>query len=438
MNPELRRNLWLELTPHRLLLLPALVLVAWAPLPSAAPAATIALAACALFTVMWGARLAADAVTIEARERTWDIQRMSALAPWSMTWGKLTGATVLAWYGGGWCALIYLWSAAPGTHGQQLLALVALAASALAAQALAMTAALIGMHGARRPRSRLMSSLLLLALALTLPALFDLFDPHARIAWYGWSWRRLDFVLVSALCAAAWSVCAAYRTMCGELQVRTRPWLWPAFTAFTSAYLVGLAAAPMANASALALRLLSTAAVVACVQSYVAAFVLPRELMAVSRVRAALARGELRRAAEDLPLWLVSAACALACAAITAIAGSLPALTGARIDNLGAGALALACMMLRDVAILHWFSFGRRPERAVTTSLIYIGTLDVLLPALFGELGWTGAVALIMPSPLAAPQAAATVFAVHAALACSAACWLWRRRTRLLNRASDQ
>lgn len=438
MNPELQRNLWLELTPHRLLLLPAVILMAWAALPAAELAGTIALAAFALFSVLWGARLAADAVTLEARERTWDIQRMSALTPWSMTWGKLAGATVLAWYGGGWCALIYLWAAAPGTLGQHVLGSAAIAATALAAQALAMTAALIGMHGARRPRSRLLSALVLLALALALPALFDLLDPHARITWYAWSVQRLDFVLASALCAAAWGVAAAWRTMCSELQVRTRPLLWLAFTAFAAVYLVGLAAEPVASPTEWALRLVSCAAVVACVQSYVAAFSLPRQLMDFSRVRAALSRGDRRRAIEDLPLWLSSAAAALACGAIAAAAGARPDLTGTRIDNLGAGALALTLMMLRDVAILHCFSFGRRSERAIATTLIYIGTLDVLLPALATQLGWSGAVALLMPAPLAAPQAAATVFAVHAAIACAAACAVWRRRTRPLSPATDR
>lgn len=37
----------------------------------------------------------------EIADRTWDFQRLSALTPWSMTWGKLLGASSLAWL----CAL---------------------------------------------------------------------------------------------------------------------------------------------------------------------------------------------------------------------------------------------------------------------------------------------------------------------------------------------
>ena len=122
MNPELQRNLWLEVTPHRLWMIP-LVLLATAAL-TWPPGETLMLTALVGFTMIWGPRQAADAVIDEARERTWDIQRMASLHPWSMTWGKLAGATVMSWYGAAWCGAILLAAAAPDEREERLTTVV--------------------------------------------------------------------------------------------------------------------------------------------------------------------------------------------------------------------------------------------------------------------------------------------------------------------------
>ena len=81
----------------------------------------------------------------EARDRTWDAQRMSAIGPWAMTWGKLLGAPAFAWYGGLILMLIYLATARYATVpvlrtaaslvcGALLLHAIALNASVLAAR----------------------------------------------------------------------------------------------------------------------------------------------------------------------------------------------------------------------------------------------------------------------------------------------------------------
>ena len=105
MNPELRRNLWLEVSMHRLIAMPAvlgmgfLVVASINDLPWQQRVSWAALTVYFVLTLYWGTRLAADAISDEVRGKTWDLQRMSALGPWYMTWGKLFGATVFAWYG---------------------------------------------------------------------------------------------------------------------------------------------------------------------------------------------------------------------------------------------------------------------------------------------------------------------------------------------------
>ncbi|HEY7609396.1 MAG TPA: hypothetical protein VIF14_09205, partial [Alphaproteobacteria bacterium] len=119
-NPEFTRNLWLQFSSTRVLvasLLTGLLLVS-------AVAADVALTSRRAFTpeitayvarwlaivilLFWAGRQAAGAVLREIRGRTWDAQRLSTLHPWSMAWGKLFGATSLAWTIALLCAAAYL------------------------------------------------------------------------------------------------------------------------------------------------------------------------------------------------------------------------------------------------------------------------------------------------------------------------------------------
>ena len=100
LNPEFRRNLWLELSPHRLIAMPMILLAIfflsasigesgnWWGVPRAS------LLAYYVIVFFWGTRRAVASLADEVRGRTWDGQRMSALGTWAMTWGKLFGGTI--------------------------------------------------------------------------------------------------------------------------------------------------------------------------------------------------------------------------------------------------------------------------------------------------------------------------------------------------------
>ena len=114
INPEFQRQLYLECSQARLIGIP-LILSAVFTLSYFADnhrlASGSAQAAMTLFliiTLLWGARQAMDSVAEEYRDRTWDTQRLSALSPWQMVWGKWLGCTIMVWYAGLICLLVYL------------------------------------------------------------------------------------------------------------------------------------------------------------------------------------------------------------------------------------------------------------------------------------------------------------------------------------------
>lgn len=102
MNPEFLRNFWLEMTMHRRLMMPVVLLFIFFITHSIGEWAlvhNVSLLIYVVLTMLWGARLTGETLIDEIDNRTWDQQRMSAIMPWQMSWGKLFGSTVYVWYG---------------------------------------------------------------------------------------------------------------------------------------------------------------------------------------------------------------------------------------------------------------------------------------------------------------------------------------------------
>ena len=230
MNPELRRNLWLELSAHRLLATPALIALVGALILANSDSngyrvlATVAGYASLLLLAALGSKMAADGIGDEARNRTWDAQRLTSIGPWQMTYGKLAGATAFAWYGGGLCLLVFI---AAGV-GQLPMPVLRLAGLIVAGSVLCHAVAFIGslMAAQRNPATRSTNALvwMFVLLAVAGSARRWLTVDQGTVAWWGASHASVNFVLVSAMVFAAWAVLGAYRSMCSALHVPTTPW----------------------------------------------------------------------------------------------------------------------------------------------------------------------------------------------------------------------
>src|SRR6185503_16430868 len=110
MNPELMRNLWIELSTRRLFLMFGVLGLFFAASAVGggdfrAPKQT-AETLYYIIVVLWGTRKAAETVIGEIRVRTWDNQRLSAINAWDMVWGKLFGSTAYVWMGGLLCIAV--------------------------------------------------------------------------------------------------------------------------------------------------------------------------------------------------------------------------------------------------------------------------------------------------------------------------------------------
>ena len=432
MNPELQRHLWLEFSPHRLIATPALIALVTLLIVVASDGSALGAIATAagygflMLVVLWGTHNAADSILEEVRGRTWDTQRMSSIGPWAMTWGKLAGATSFTWYGGSMCLALFVVAGAGRLEIPVFRTAAVMLVGSLLLHATALNAALIGSKRAVSQRAPGALVFLLLALVLLGPAIGVVTEARGVLLWWGARLPQIDFILASLIVFAAWAVFGAYRSMCGELQSRKLPWALPAFLAFMAVYLGGFFAYRETRLVGPLEAVLACGLGVSVVVEYMLLFSERSGPMTLRRLEARAERGQWRRALEELPGWPIALAMALTCASVLFL---LPGgESAAPLHRIGSAGLGLALFALRDAALLHIFAFARQPKRVEAVTLLYLGLLYWLIPALLDAMGAELLARIVLPHIFAEKSGMAiAVIAVQAALAVAIATWRWRR-----------
>lgn len=438
MNPELQRLLWLELTPTRvgsvLATVVAMLALGWL-IDGRAPGATtstFALAGFVIFTLAWGAMQVSASMLDELRQRTWDQQRMSALSPWTMTWGKLAGAGALPWLAG-LIALAAHAGAAPTADLPWRLLL--LTAGAMLVHGLALFGALLMLQRDTAGRSsqvlRTLGALGVLWAALSFTRRTD-----GVLDWFGGVYPALPFIAIVVSLLAAWAVFGAYRLMCEALQVRTLPWALPAFILFATVLVAGFFVDVNTARLTRSLVTTGTGLLLSLAAAYFCAFALRTDPLLPHRLAVPVRDGDWLRALSMLPLPLVALAVggAFAIAARNVTGASVDTGSGlqaALLEQVTAGALPVFLYALRDMVVLFGLNRGARHGRFEMTAIVYLALAYWLLPAILAFTGLPAAGRLLAPLPWLRPDEAAFILLGHVALA-AGGLWLTRPGRRHL------
>lgn len=428
MNPEFRRHVWLEWSAHRVVLLGVVlasifVLVSlFDPNGVGNVVANAALSLFVLATMLWGSHRAGDAMLDELRERTWDSQRMSAMSPWSMTWGKLCGATIMPWFAGGVCLAVYAVARFGPTIADRLQVIASCIAAAVLVQALSLIGALVGTRLEKQARSTLASWSAFGTLALLIVYFSVYYRSTDAIVWFGLNCERFDFLTASLFALAAWTVFGAYRMMSSELAVATRPWAWCAFVMYLTIYFAGVFIRPEWPLNR-GLALFGAAGIVVAIgASYLAAFALFRDPLTFHRLATCVAARQWRRFFEELPVWAASFAMAVVFSILCAALATAPVYSGERVEAVGLAGIVIVLYAVRNIGLLYYFTYGESHRRVETTTVICIAIISWLLPSIAESMDLTSAQWLLRPPLWDHPLAAAGIIALHA-LAVIVLCW---------------
>ena len=399
MNPELRRNLWLELTPKRMLLMVAFLALAFfaAALPGGIDygPSELALALYYVIVVLWGTRNAALSVVGEIRDRTWDAQRLSSLGADEMTWGKLLGATAYNWFGGLICLAVLVVGIA--AHKGPAVAAVECAyyiTIGVIAQTAAFLASLIAVRR-RRGHSRLevfVYQLVGLVAAIGVNRVWSAADPAGfldtapkqgiAVLWWGQSFDTRGFLLVSLAAFAIWMFVACYREMRRELKMRNGPLVWLGFLAFIGVYVAGfdawLGGNTMTGGLDETVKRLALAWATYVVLTYVMVFLEPKDTVQYRWLGAQLRAGRIASALSSMQSWMMSYAAVVGTAIALLLWLGNPS-SGADHRMMLAAALGFLTRDVLIVILVQTFSGRARGDFAALAILV---ALYALVPAI--------------------------------------------------------
>jgi hypothetical protein len=429
MNPEFERNVWLELNPLRLVVLAAVLALAFFAATLSDSLVTPGGVARVLFlilVVVWGTHNAARSVVGEIRDRTWDSQRLSSLGPATMMWGKLFGATVFNWTGGLICLAVIAAEAVDGPGVAAAFAvLVYYAAMGVIAHATSLSASLIGAR--RRPgRPGIEVFFYQLAGLAAAAAVAVIADPAGSsfaalprtdtLLWWNQTLPTSTFLLGSLAVFTGWMLIGCYRQMRLELKLRNGPWVWLAFLAFVIAYTAGFDAFAPLHFDEITGRLM-LAAMVSAALAYLAALLEPKSKVQLRWLGGEFAHFHLGAALGHLQCWmmsyLVAAAIAVALIARFALLGMEPELatTGAVLG-----------FVTRDLGVVVLMAMLTPRRGSDLLALAVLVLVYWLLPSILHSLHYYGGQALFLPyrtdplwmSPAASWIEAIAVWAVAA------------------------
>ncbi len=111
-NPEFKKNIWLEISTQRLIMMPLIILMvillaSMSPIGNTYDKLTnISYFGMVVILLFWGSKVAYSNIIHEYNDRTWDWQRMSILTPKQLMVGKLLGAPIYNWYGAFICLFL--------------------------------------------------------------------------------------------------------------------------------------------------------------------------------------------------------------------------------------------------------------------------------------------------------------------------------------------
>lgn len=420
MNAEFERNLWLELTPRRLVAMPVVLALVFfaASLGAGDDLGAIATVARFLFygiVVLWGTRAAAETVVGEIQARTWDSQRLSSLTPAQMLWGKLLGGVSFQWYGGFFCLAPILLERMAG-HGLRdaFAELLYFLAIGLFSHSMSLLASLVAVQR-RTSHSRrdvfLYQSVGLVA-AWAVATLWDASylagvlqsdygrGPLEQWSWYGFAVPVQGFYLVSLFLFLGWSLIGNATLLRGELMSQAGPLAWFFFVLFMIFYWMGFAGDLTDGGEGLHTARTSVALLVAGGLTYGALLFEPKDPVLYRRIMASFAHGQLRRALGSLQSWMTAFA-VLTVLLIYHVATFKPPLGGLFdvTDKLLPVTVGAYAFLARDIGVFLFFNLGSRMRRGDGLALVTLAAAYFIIPMILRSFSMTSFLPFFVPWP---------------------------------------
>lgn len=410
-NPEFQRNLWQELTSHRLIGgVAVLGILAWLVYATSASNSFYWVSYGIIF--IWGIKSASESVQEELQHGTWDYQRMSSISPFKFTWGKLLGSTSYTWYLATISFVIYI---SLGHYFETSFNILlrnyfVLVLCGLFGQYIAMVLSLNAIQFGRDKNY----SFRYFISALIISSAFAFMLTHTsdrQVYWYNVNFNAYSFYLIFVTVLLGWSILGSYRLIRTEFQYKNLPLVWLGFCLFWIGYITGFDGLNLGqilppsftreSPSSEPYTKIYLAFGMATILLYISLFSEKYQIFSYRKIIYLIQQQKYLDGLCALPRWVIAGICYITLYIGMVLFGNLEIALNKNISDIidhvsktpelvfhgyifGTTALLLA---IRDILLVHFFYFSANPKRAALTSILYLGLLYFVLPLLFSAIG---------------------------------------------------
>ncbi len=358
-----------------------------------------------------GGLLAEMSLVREVQRNTWPLQRMTSIQPWTMTWGKLIGGTLWAWFVGFWVFLfmimVYVFS--PDSffqsdnwilfQGGLFPAITFLIGLAILNHALCL---LIGFGPMQMKFFKSLkvwfgASLVISGIVITskLGIFFKLYGRNITLNWYSWNFQSIYFYLAEIWFLAGWAIMGVYMQMRKEFQMQNSPWPWIVFLIFISIYVMGFYEGlirisqgtqyirSLMESSDLWINRLYRGWIVVVIATYAIIIWQPPNRPVFNKLTVYFQKKKLHQFFNEIPRWIFSLIIVLL---YFVIIFAYHIKTGGNIYLMNQPANTLSIVgsmtgfLIRDLGIIVFFCLSKDHQRALTTAIVYLAILYFLFP----------------------------------------------------------
>ena len=432
MNPELKRNILIEITPQRLLAMPLILGLIFAAAWALEKTEGLIITTEVMFWLLiylWGTRKAAGAFDSEMANNTWDSQRLSALTAGQIVRGKMFGSTSFVLYG----AVISIVVNAAARLDLYATSLVQ--PQSISARTIVLDPTDIVWSAAHDLLAGLMGLVIAMFIAVVLMArtrsskgisvtLCQLFaigvagvfadrlgnfgltsfgrdfgasaSSFATAEWYGVVTPLVWFITASLVVYLLWAILGTVRQLRSVLQFRGYRWAWALFVLFLGGYLAGFdtlyqRAPTFENRAFLFLFIFWMTAVSL---TYLAVLAETKSLRGYRSYFSAVRRVRISEIFQHQPFWLTSLIIVAVALVVNLIIGQAQIGLSREFDRelttlfqIGSVSNGLknfliiaSLFLLRDCFLVMTLNFSRNSRRADLAALVYLVALYVIVP----------------------------------------------------------
>ncbi len=418
-NPEFQRNLWQELTKHRLIGgVIILSIVAW--LNYASGATNLFYWITFGIICIWGIKAASESIQEECQHGTWDYQRMSTISPFAFTWGKLLGSTSYTWYLAGICLVYFV---GLGLYFDEPFHLLInqyfiFMLCGLAGQYIALTFSLNAIQFGRDKQYSFryfMTALIIVGIFCSM--LTTALKHDGQIEWYHMTINTYPFLLSLAGLVLCWSTLGAYRLIQTEFQYKKLPYAWVGFCLFWILYMTGfdqldLSKTVLSNLSdELKDSSLFSRVYVAFLCSstlvYISLFSEKHQIVNYRKILSLFLEKKYTEILFYLPRWLIASVFFVLLYVLVIFFGNISIISNLNTESAD-NTLAIhglvfgtstVFLVIRDILLVHFFYFSNNPKRAALSAVLYMVLLYFVIPSLLVAIHANALTGMFLPSP---------------------------------------